>query len=296
LALTFKRRAPATGTPRILIGKSTERVICLHIKIVCFDTPFFSVASTHKPVSNAITVFRCVLCAAAVPVRVTSCPSCFSSGTMLPAVLRPPAHLDSEPARATARELSSMAWRHVELRTIPGLIVGVGGLLLVAGPPGSGKSTLAARALDGVRGPVLLVSSEEGLGPTLAARLARVGVRRADFHVLAGGTVDGVVDELRRVRARACAVDSIQIGAWTAQDLRRLLAVVEGLDLLIAVSQVNKAGAHHGLNALAHEADVVLRVEALRWTATKSRYQPLPVEGGVLRTPDPQEATHVDHP
>jgi hypothetical protein len=70
-------------------------------------------------------------------------------------------------------------------------------------------------------------------------------------------------------------VDSVQPGDFRARDLRHLLAVLPRLAVLFAVSQNNKRGAVLGENALAHEADVVVSCEAMRWRLTKSRFQRL---------------------
>ena len=51
------------------------------------------------------------------------------------------------------------------------------------------------------------------------------------------------------------------------------LAVVPTLALVVATAQVNATGEIAGVRAVEHEADVVLDVQAMRWTIRKSRYQ-----------------------
>ena len=86
-------------------------------------------------------------------------------------------------------------------------------------------------------------------------------------------------------------VDSVQEAAWTASELRHVLEVVDSLVLLVAVLQVTKAGLPAGSNAIQHEADVCVRVEAMRWSLTKSRYQDLKdVGGAVLATTREEDA------
>jgi predicted ATP-dependent serine protease len=133
---------------------------------------------------------------------------------------------------------------------------------------------------------VVLVAAEEGIGPSLAARLARCRVKREDFGVIARASVDSVAEYAITHRAVAAVIDSVQEAAWSAHELRHLLSVVGTLDLLIGVQQVTKEGAPAGLMALQHEADVQVTVEALQWSLKKSRYQDITNVGGeVLNSP-----------
>lgn len=125
------------------------------------------------------------------------------------------------------------------------------------------------------RGPALLVAAEEGLGPTLASRLLRCNVKRADFHVLTRASVDTVVAYAVERKVVTAVVDSVQEGAWTAGELRHLLEVVPTLDLLVSVIQVTKEGLPAGAMALQHECDAHVAAEAMRWRLVKSRYQEL---------------------
>jgi predicted ATP-dependent serine protease len=220
-----------------------------------------------------------------------TCARCFEHGVIVPWSERPRAAVDAAPGASTARALSRMAWQSVEQAAYADLRLGARALVVAAGPPGAGKSSWACRLADAVRGPALLVAAEEGLSPSLAARLLRCNVKRDDYHVLTRASVDAAVGYARQVKAVSMIVDSVQEAAWNASELRHVLEVVDSLVALVAVLQVTKAGLPAGSNAIQHEADVCVRVEAMRWSLTKSRYQDLKdVGGAVLPTMHQEDA------
>jgi predicted ATP-dependent serine protease len=235
-------------------------------------------------------LWRCLACGAFFETFLRMCTSCCRDGQIAPCSRRQSAKIDSVPAISNARSLARMGWSRL---MHPGvyalLVIGVGTLLLVSGFPGAGKSSWACILLDHIVGPVLLVAAEEGLGPSLAARLARCGVKRQDFGIIARASVDAVVEYAIANKVVAIVIDSVQEAAWSARDLRHLLAVVPTLDLVIGVQQVNKDGAPAGLMALQHEADVLVSVESMKWSLRKSRYQDIAGIGGDVlpeRNPD----------
>lgn len=173
---------------------------------------------------------------------------------------------------ATARDLIKRKWSTLESRAYPEFSVGKGALVALWGQPGSGKSTFATRYVDQLDAPVLYFSAEEKLGPTLASRLERCGVHRADFHVVGQGSIDDVCATARGATAVALVLDSVSMTSIRPEDLRRLLEAA-GVDVLIYVMHATKAGAAAGSNAYLHEADVVVQFDAMSWTVTKSRYQ-----------------------
>jgi predicted ATP-dependent serine protease len=237
------------------------------------------------------STFRCVECGALFAQHFATCSSCWRSGSLIPLAHRLRAEIDYQPGVSNARALAGMAWRRVEhAGAYEDMVVGAGALVLVSGPAGSGKSSLSARFANAVKGPVLYVAAEEGISPSLAARLLRCNVKRPDFHVLTRASVDAAVAFAQAHRAVACVVDSVQEAVWTAHELRHVLEVVPSLDLLIAVMQVTKTGVAAGSNAYQHECDVHVRVEAMAWNIVKSRYQDLAGIGGAVlpakETPD----------
>lgn len=218
-------------------------------------------------------VWRCFQCGDSYDDRPAFCAGCGQTGSVYQLGRRARAEIDGALEIASAAELVSQANHVGQLAGCPGVMVGGQALVVLAGPPGSGKSSLATRILDGTPGPVMLVSVEEAPGPSLGQRLARLGVRRADFGVIGWGDADQVAAVLRQRRCVAVAIDSVQVAHWHARELRHLLAVLPSLRLVVAVSQVNKRGEIAGTNELLHEADVALEVVDLQARLLKSRFQ-----------------------
>jgi predicted ATP-dependent serine protease len=165
---------------------------------------------------------------------------------------------------------------------------------MVAGQPGSGKSTISAKASDSIPGPAVLVSAEEGISPSLAARLIRANIKRDDFHIISRASVDQVVSFACQNKAKSLVVDSVHECAWTASELRHAMSMIPSLDVLFAVLQVNKLGEPAGSMTLQHEADVLIGVEAMRWRLLKSRYQSIDGVGGEVLPPS--ESTSNEEP
>ena len=195
------------------------------------------------------------------------------SGTVIIEPIRPPAEMRTQLQAASARELVGRKWSLVESSAYPQLSLSRGALVAIWGQPGSGKSTFATRFVDGLVGAVVYFSAEEKLGPTLAARLERCGVTRADFHAIGQASIDELCMFGINARAIALVVDSIQMTNIRPEDLRRLLEAARVRSLLY-VLHATKANEAAGSNAYLHEADVVVSVADMRWTVTKSRYQP----------------------
>jgi len=238
------------------------------------------------------STFRCVECGALFAEHFAVCSSCWRPGSLIPVAHRLRAAMDYQPGVSNARALAGMAWKKVEHAGLyEDLVVGAGALVLVSGPPGSGKSSWSCRFANAVKGPVLYVAAEEGISPSLAARLLRCNVRRSDFHVVTRASVDSAVAFAQTHKAVACIVDSVQEAVWTAHELRHVLEVVPSLDALVAVMQVTKAGLAAGSNAYQHECDVHVRVESMVWNLAKSRYQDLSGVGGPVLPP--KEGDHV---
>jgi predicted ATP-dependent serine protease len=236
--------------------------------------------------------WRCFLCGAWFLEHAAACTSCLESGAIIRAGRRSPAAIDTVAEVTTAAKLAKASFTIVRSEAYGRLRLGAGVLLVAYGPAGSGKSTFTTRLINALAGPVVYQSTEEGLGATLRARLDRCKVRRDDFTIVgANASIDQVVDIVRTRRAVALAVDSVQVAAYTAEELRRLLIVLAPtLQLVVGTCQVNKRGRIEGRERLLHEGDVVVRVESMAWVVEKSRYQPSGVEGSVLEE-DEDDAT-----
>jgi hypothetical protein len=204
--------------------------------------------------------------------RVYYCSTCGHSGLIVPNSRRRPSVLQSGVETVTATDLVRSSWVDIRSRTYPDLRLGRGAVVLLYGPPGGYKSTMLTRLLDGLDGPVALLATEEGPGPALAARFSRLNVKRPDFHVVRGGTVDAVVEQVRAWRCVAFAVDSVTMSTLTAGDLRRAVTACQ-VQVVLGTIQVTKTSIPAGSNQLIHEADVVISLREGSWTVQKSRYQ-----------------------
>lgn len=226
--------------------------------------------------------WRCVLCGSRFAEHAPCCGSCLDNGTIVRVGRRAHAAIDGAAEVTTAAALAKAAWTPVVSAAYTHLRLGSGALLVLYGAPGSGKSSMATRLIGGLRAPVILQSVEETPGPSLHARLERCGVRRDDFLVAGRASVDQIAALVQKTRAAALAIDSVQVAAFSAEDLRHLLLVLPTLRVVVAIAQVNKHGEIEGRQRLLHESDIAIHVEGLRWRVTKSRYQGGEVMGDVL--------------
>lgn len=237
-------------------------------------------------------MYRCFACQAEYHERVDYCVVCGCSGLVGVAPRRRQARFDSDMQVATAADLVRSSWEDGRSAAYPDLALGSGTVALCYGPPGAGKSTMLARLLDGLRGPVALLATEEGVGPALASRLARLKIKRADYVCLRGGSIDKIVDEVRARQCVAVGIDSVTMSTFTSADLRRAVRAC-GVELVAGTLQVTKENIPAGSNQYIHEADVVVVVQDMTWTLAKSRYQEAAVSGEVIKR---EEVIHGHEP
>jgi predicted ATP-dependent serine protease len=174
----------------------------------------------------------------------------------------------------SARELVKREWSILASKTYSDIVLGPGALVAIYGSPGQGKSTFALRYADGLPGAIVFFSAEEKLGPTMTEKLSRLSIKRADFHVVAQGSIDAVAGLCRDVKAQALVIDSISVSTLQPQELRPLLES-SGVQALVWTQQATKDGRAAGANAYLHESDVVLLIREKQWHLEKSRYQQL---------------------
>lgn len=218
-------------------------------------------------------MYFCWKCGSRYPAYQNWCPVCMDGGTVIIEPIRPPAAMRTQLQAANARELVGRKWSMVESAAYPNLSMSKGALVAIWGQPGGGKSTFATRYVDRLAGAVVYFSAEEKLGPTLAARLERCGVTRADFHAIGQASIDELCQFSIDTKAVALVIDSIAMTNIRPEDLRRLLEAAH-VNALLYVMHATKANEAAGSNAYLHEADVVVSVAGMKWTVTKSRYQP----------------------
>ncbi|HTR51269.1 MAG TPA: hypothetical protein VMJ10_11220 [Kofleriaceae bacterium] len=239
-------------------------------------------------------MYRCLVCASVFAAYVPVCSYCWEAHSLVLLPQRARAEVDGEVELTTARELARTQYQDAKLPAYPGLELRRGALVVVFGRRGSGKSTFVLRALDSLAAPTLLLSIEEPAGPSLGARLTRVGAKDDKLLVCSRATVRQLVDIVRQRKIAALAVDSVQRAMFEGRDLRHLLNVLPSLQLVLAVSQINAHGDVRGGEELAHESDVLLEIADLQWIVQKSRYQPDGASGAVLSAQSaPEEDDHV---
>ena len=229
--------------------------------------------------------WRCVRCGARYPEHRMMCTGCFQPGLVIAEPERARAETDDVIEMTNARDLSKATWTKVPITAYPDLQLSRGAMVVLLGAKGSGKSSMLARMLDTVTAdpkapspPVMLYSAEEPAGPSVAERLARVGVVRENFSVCSRATVDQLAGEVSRRKIVALGIDSVQRAMFEPRELRHLLLTLPSLAMLVCVSQVNRDGDVHGGTELGHECDALIEVQkgaddVLRWKIVKSRYQ-----------------------
>ncbi len=228
------------------------------------------------------TLYRCLACGARFPSHAPVCSWCWQGHSLVMAPDRQRAAIDAEPEMMTAKDLARTTYVSVDVPAYPDLVLKRGAMVVLVGPGGAGKSTMAARMLDSMQTTTLLLSVEEPAGPSVADRLARIGARDERMLVCSRASVDQVVGIVRKRSVAAIGIDSVQRASYEARELRHMLITIPALAFIVAVSQVNRDGDVRGGEELAHECDVLVEVQAMRWAIRKSRYQPTGVTGDVL--------------
>ena len=162
-----------------------------------------------------------------------------------------------------------------------------GAVVLLGGDPGVGKSTLLQQVSGRLAADlaVLYATGEESLRQ-VSQRARRLGIERADLKVLADTTLDNVLGEATRNRARVLVIDSIQ--TMTAPELSSAPGSVAQLRECVGrivqfakqnevsvfvIGHVTKEGAIAGPRVVEHMVDTVLYFEndpASRYTMIRS--------------------------
>lgn len=140
--------------------------------------------------------------------------------------------------------------------------------MMVHGGPGSGKTTFALQlanslaAHNGKR--VLFVSSEEGIGQKLQAKIERLGLRSPSLYY-ASILPDNYADY------DAIFIDSVISLGLTAEALRTLYRAAPHAAFVV-INQDTKDGKARGSLELMHDVDISCRCENLTASLEKNRY------------------------
>ena len=234
-------------------------------------------------------IFRCLDCGASYGSTYQPCCSrCMSIGAVVRVGIRPRAAITGAAAVVSARDVAKTQVRRITSRGYEELSLPLRCIALAHGMPGAGKTTFVLRWLDGIEGPVVFWSAEMGATPAFAETLQRCAISRADFLVMAEGSLDDFAALIRARKCKAAAVDSMQRALLVGSDLRDVLNACPTLEVLWGISQMTKSGEARGPLSTAHEADVLVAVDALQWRIEKSRTQPVGLTGPVIADAAPR--------
>lgn len=151
-----------------------------------------------------------------------------------------------------------------------------GAVTLLGGDPGVGKSTLLQQVSASLtrRVPVCYATGEESLRQ-VGQRSVRLGLDAADMHLLADTSLENVLEQAHKCRARVVVIDSIQ--TMTCNDLPSAPGSVaqlrEGVGRVVQfakqsevavfiIGHVTKEGAIAGPRVVEHMVDTVLYFES----------------------------------
>jgi len=223
------------------------------------------------------TLFFCSTCAAEYHQQPGYCFKCGRFDTIFPNVYRPVESLWHGETIKTAEDLYKKP-RLFKLKPYP-IPIGRPALTVVYGSPGHGKSTMVTKIADARGGSVLMVPLEEGFGEALSSRLRRLEVSRADLLIALLHDVSTIDKAIEEHGIEMFVLDSITVSTLRPRDLVALARQREVE--VVCVAQVNKAGDLAGALELAHDCDVLIRVEEMKWKVEKNRFGEL-LSGEVL--------------
>jgi len=146
------------------------------------------------------------------------------------------------------------------------------------GSAGSGKSTLAVKYADYFAknfGKVKFLSSEMGTGDGLKKLLKRAGVTSTKIKIDARPkmkSIDDHIKDLKDGKYKLLVVDSVNHLRWDSEDLERIKKEIPKLSTFVILQSV-KEGTFKGSNELAHNADILLKVDDLNVYTEKTRFE-----------------------
>jgi predicted ATP-dependent serine protease len=234
----------------------------------------------RESTDDAAFRFICANCRTLLRENGGLCPVCFRSGLVFSRYRRvAEEYLPAIPG-VTARDLAKSVARVFKVRSCSGLLLGPGAFVVSHGSPGHGKSTQLLKVADELL-PSVFLPLEMGIGPLLASMLQRLEIHsdRITFQEPRNLPEIFVLAETRGLRA--LFIDSLSVSTVQPNDARSL---ARGNNIVVwGTLQETKNGTFRGSNEWAHAADVILSIENMRWTLTKSRYQPAGLSGEILQ-------------
>jgi len=223
------------------------------------------------------TQFFCSNCAAQYTDQPGYCFRCGVFDRIIPNAYRPVETLWHGESIKTAEELYKKP-KLFKLDPYP-VPVGRPAITVVYGTPGHGKSTMVTKIADARGGPVLMIPLEEGFGEALSSRLRRLEIARPDLLIALLHDVTSIDRTIEERGVNMLVLDSITVSTLQTKDLVALARQREVE--VVCVAQVNKDGAMAGAMELAHDCDVLIRVENMKWKVEKNRFGEL-LSGEVL--------------
>ncbi len=248
--------------------------------------------------AKAKTAYACSACGAHAVKWQGQCPDCGAWNTLEPATVSGASRErrgGPEPTRIADLDAGGEARYATGFgefdRVLGGGLV-PGSVVLLGGDPGVGKSTLLQQAAARLPAElaVCYASGEESLRQ-IADRARRLGLAGADLGLLADTSLDNILEQARRLRARVLVIDSIQTmvsdelssSPGSVAQLRECVGRVvqfakQNEVAVFLIGHVTKEGAIAGPRVVEHMVDTVLYFEndpASRYTivrAVKNRF------------------------
>jgi predicted ATP-dependent serine protease len=179
----------------------------------------------------------------------------------------------------TARALAASDQKVFSCKAYPALTLATNSFIVIAGGPGNGKTTFALRFAESLQ-PSAFLAVEEGIGPSLGAKLRRLEIRSKDLWIEEPKSVEGILAVADREGLRCLVVDSGTVCSLLPGDW---LQLARAKDLILLVTlQVLKSGEHAGSMRWLHDADICMTAENMVFSVTKSRYQEAGFTGEIL--------------
>lgn len=218
--------------------------------------------------------YFCGRCSAESEEQLSFCLACGRLSVYVPQIYIHP----RSPGAVRYRTARQLAYGKAKTQSLFGLgVVPCEPLLIsVYGPPGGGKSTWMlrlARDLADRQSPSIYVSAEEGFAESVAARLRLVELCEDDVYFVEPCHAVSAIDFAETHHSSWIFLDSYSVSSWSLPDL---VAVKRSGISCVYSLHVTKAGDVSGEMAVAHEADLIVRIEDKRWAHEKNRF------GGLL--------------